>query len=143
MNAKITVAIVCTFFLGMVWISSTSNNTFLKDSTISKKTVSIPAEYKTMKFINFDVSESTKLNDAEIQPEISDMNTCTLGSIATDTLTFGKAFGYYRQCRGYDSSFQWKGMEYTTLLSEEIIIQIADSIKVKVDFEEAEVSQIR
>ena len=71
------------------------------------------------------------------------MNTCTLGSIATDTLTFGKAFGYYRQCRGCDSSFQWKCVEYTTLLSEDIIIQIADSIKVKVDFEEAEVSQIR
>ena len=143
MKDKITVAIVCTFFLGMVWISSTSNNTFSKDSTISEENVSIPAEDKTMEFIDFDTSESTELNNVEIQSEISDMNTCTLGSIATDTLTFGEAFGYYRQCRGDDSSFQWKGMEYTTLLSEELIIHVADSIKVSGNAEEAEVSQIR
>ena len=79
----------------------------------------------------------------ELQTEISVLNTCTLESIATDALTFNEAFGYYRQCRGDDSSFQWKGMEYTTLLSEEVIIHMADSVKAKSNSEEAEVSQIR
>ena len=143
MKDKIIVAIVCAFFISMVWISSTSNTTISNDSVISEENVSIPAEDTAIEFINYDAPESIRFNEAEIQTEISDINTCTLESIATDTLTFGEAFGYYRQCRGDDSSFQWRGLEYTTLLSKEVIIQIADSVKVKVNSEEAEVSQIR
>ena len=143
MKDKITVAMVCAFFISMVWISSTSNTTISNDSVGSEESVSISAEDTTIEFIDYDATESIRFNEAKIQTEISDINTCTLESIATDTLTFGEAFGYYRQCRGYDSSFQWKGMEYTTLLSEEVIIQIADSVKVKVNSEEVKVSQIR
>ena len=71
------------------------------------------------------------------------MNTCTLKSTDTDGLTFGEAFGYYRQCLGADSSFQWKDMEYTTLFSDEMIIQVADSVGVDEKSEGADISQIR
>ena len=63
--------------------------------------------------------------------------------VDTDVLMFSEAFGYYRQCRGSDSSFQWKGMEYTTLLSDEMIIQIEDSVSVDEKPEGADISQIR
>ena len=59
------------------------------------------------------------------------MEACTLKPIEIDIFTFGDAFQYYRQCLGSDSSFQWKGSIYTTILSEEVIIQVADSVQVK------------
>ena len=53
------------------------------------------------------------------------------GPIKTDDFTFGEAFKYYRQCLGTDSSFIWKGQTYSTLLIEEIIIELADSAEVQ------------
>ena len=61
----------------------------------------------------------------------------------TDLLLFSEAFGYFRQCLGSDSSFQWKGSEYTTILLEEIIIQIADSVQVDENSIDTEISKIR
>ena len=141
MKDKITVVLVCAFFIGMVWISSISNTTFSNNPVISEEIISIPEEDTMMRVIDSNTSERNPLNKAELQTEIS--AACTLEPIATDALRFSEAFGYYRQCLGDDSSFQWKGMEYTTLLSEEIIIQMADSVKVSGNAEEAEVSQIR
>ena len=143
MKDKITVVLVCAFFIGMVWISSTSNTTFSNNPIMGEEIISIPVEDTTMEFIDNGASERIRINEAELQTEISAINTCNLESIATDALTFSEAFGYYRQCQGDDSSFQWKGMEYTTLLSEELIIQVADSVKVSGNAEETEVSQIR
>ena len=110
---------------------------------MGEEIISIPVEDTTMEFIDNGASERIRINEAELQTEISAINTCNLESIATDALTFSEAFGYYRQCQGDDSSFQWKGMEYTTLLSEELIIHVADSVKVSGNAEEDEVSQIR
>ena len=143
MKDKITVVLVCAFFIGMVWISSTSNATFSNNPIIGEEIMSIPVEDTTMEFIDNGASERIRINEAELQTEISAINTCNLESIATDALTFSEAFGYYRQCQGDDSSFQWKGMEYTTLLSEELIIQVADSVKVRGNSEKEEISQIR
>ena len=143
MKDKITVSIVCAFFIGMVWISSTSNTTFSNNPIMGEEIISIPVEDTTMEFIDNGASENIRINEAELQAEISAINTCNLESIATDALTFNEAFGYYRQCLGDDSRFQWKGMEYTTLLSEELIIQVADSVKVRGNSEEEEISQIR
>ena len=127
----------------MVWIGSTSDTAYSNDAFVSEKTVPILSEDTTMDFIDYDAIENRRVEEPELQTEISDMNTCTLGSIATDTLTFSEAFRYYRRCWGDNSSFQWKGMEYTTLLSKEVIIQMADSVKVSGNAEETEVSQIR
>ena len=143
MKDKITVVLVCAFFIGMVWISSISNATFSNNPIIGEEIMSIPVEDTTMEFIDNGASERIRINEAELQTEISAINTCNLESIATDALTFSEAFGYYRQCQGDDSSFPWKGMEYTTLLSKELIIQVADSVKVSGNAEETEVSQIR
>ena len=143
MKDKITVAIVCALFIGMVWIGSTSHTASSNESFVSEETVPILSEDTTMDFIYFDAFENTRVEEPELQTEISAINTCTLESIDTDALTFGEAFGYYRQCLGADSRFQWKGMEYTTLLSDEMIIQISDSVNVDEKSEGADISQIR
>ena len=143
MKDKITVVLVCAFFIGMVWISSTSNTTSSNGLVISEKNTPIPEEDITMEFIEYDAPESTQLNETKLQIEISPKNACVLDAISTDELTFSEAFGYYRQCLGNDSRFQWKGVEYTTLISKEVIIQMADSVKVNGNSKETEVSQIR
>ena len=143
MKDKITVAIVCALFIGMVWIGSTSDTASSNDSFVSEETVPILSEDTTMDFIDYDAIENRRVEEPELQTEISDMNTCTLKSIDTDALKFDDAFGYYRQCLGTDSSFQWKGIEYTTLLSDEMIIQVADSVSVDEKPEGADISQIR
>ena len=143
MKDKITVAIVCALFIGLVWIGSTSHTASSNESFVSEETVPILSEDITMDFIDYDTFENTKVEEVELQTEISAMNTCTLESIDTDALTFGEAFGYYRQCLGADSSFQWKDMEYTTLFSDEMIIQVADSVNVDEKSKGADISQIR
>jgi len=143
MKDKITVAIVCALFIGMVWIGSTSHTASSNESFVSEETVPILSEDTTMDFIDYDAFESSWVERPELQTEISAMNACTLESINTDTLTFGEAFRYYRQCLGSDSHFQWKGMEYTTLFSDEMIIQVADSVSVDEKPEGADISQIR
>ena len=143
MKDKITVAIACTFLIGIFLISRTASMASPNESFISEKTLSSPAEDTTMDFIDYETPETALFDEARLQTEISAINTCTLESTDTDALTFGEAFGYYRQCRGYDSNFQWKGTEYTTLITKEVIIQLADSIKVDDKPEETEVSQIR
>jgi len=143
MKDKITVTIVCIFFIGMYMISRSASIASSNKSFISEKTMSTPAEDTTMDFIDYETPETTLFNEEELRTEISAMNTCKLESIDTDILTFGEAFGYYRQCLGPDSSFQWNGIEYTTLISDEVIIQLADSVKVDDKPEETEVSQIR
>ena len=143
MKDKITVAIACAFLIGMFFISRTASIASSNESFISEKTLSSPAEDTTMDFIDYETPETTPFDEAGLQTEISAMNTCTLESTDTDALTFGEAFRYYRQCLRPDNSFQWKGAEYTTLISEEVIIQLADSVKVDDIYEETEVSQIR
>ena len=143
MKDKITVAIVCALFIGLVWIGSTSHTASSNESFVSEETVPILSENTTMDLMDYNPFENTRVEKPELQTEISAMNTCTLESVDTDALMFGEAFGYYRQCLGYDSSFQWKGTEYTTLISEEVIIQVADSVKVDDKPKETEVSQIR
>ena len=143
MKDKITVAIACAFLIGMFFISRTASIASSNESFISEKTLSYPAEDTTMDFIDYETPETTLFDEAELRTEISAMNTCTLKSTDTDALTFSEAFGYYRQCLGYDSSFQWKGTEYATLILEEVIIKVADSVKVDDKPKETEVSQIR
>ena len=143
MKDKITVAIVCALFIGMVWIGSTSDTASSNDSFVSEETVPILSEDTTMDFIDYDAIENRRVEEPELQTEISDMNTCTLKSTDTDGLTFGEAFGYYRQCLGADSSFQWKDMKYTTLFSDEMIIKVADSVNVDEKPEIEDMSHIR
>ena len=131
-------SLIC--FIGIMWISS-SEKTIDVTPTISEELIISPQESKIRNYI--DVIYPEKTTDSQ-KLDVPVMETCSLTSIETDVFTFGNAFQYYRQCLGSDSSFHWKGNSYTTIISEEVNIQMADSVQVKEEKEKNnEVSEIR
>ena len=139
MKEKVIFTLSLACFIGIMWLSSTAQTTYAK-LVISEEVASTPQESNAMDYI-VDVSSETIHVDAGINS--SDISICSLKPIETDVFTFGEAFQYYRKCRGSDSSFHWKGSIYTTILSEEIIIQVADSVHVRKKTNNNQVSEIQ
>ena len=143
MKEKITIALVSATLIGVVYFVSYSNESSKSEAVVIGKITPVKIEEQPMDFINEDASETETLDAVELEIELSSMNSCVLEKMDTDLLSFSEAFGYFRQCLGSDSSFQWQGLEYTTLLSEEIIINVADSVHVEENTKDTEISQIR
>ena len=124
------------------WYQSFGSSS-IKTSNVETEIISevppVQLESESLEIINDISSENELLNKVEL----SSVNSCKLGEMDTDLLSFSEAFGYFRQCLGSDSSFQWKGSEYTTILLEEVIIQMADSVQVDENSIDTEISQIR
>ena len=139
MKDKMTLVLASTFFIGLAYFGSSSIESSNIETKIISKVPPIQLEDESLEIINDIASENKILNKVEL----FSMNSCVLEKMNTDLLSFSEAFGYFRQCRGSDSSFQWKGSEYTTVLLEEIIIQIADSVQVDENSIDTEISQIR
>ena len=143
MKEKITIALVSATFIGVVYFVSYSNESSKSEAVVIGEITPVKIEEQPMDFINEDASETDILDEVELEIELSSMNSCVLEKMDTDLLSFSEAFGYFRQCLGSDSSFQWKGLEYTTLLSEEVIINVADSVLVEEKSKDTEISQVR
>ena len=143
MKEKITIALVSATFIGVVYFVSYSNESSKSEAVVIGEITPVQIEEQPMDFINEGASETETLDEVELEIELSSMNSCVLEKMDTDLLSFSEAFGYFRQCLGSDSSFQWKGSEYTTLLSEEVIINVADSVLVEKMSKDTEISQIR
>ena len=143
MKEKITIALVSATFIGVVYFVSYSNVSSKSEAVDFGEITLVQIEKQPMDFINEDTFETETLDEGELEIELSSMNSCVLEKMATDLLSFSEAFGYCRQCLGSDSSFRWKGSEYTTLLSEEVIINVADSVLVEKMSKDTEISQIR
>ena len=139
MKDKMTLGLVCAFFIGLAYFGSSSTESSNIETEIIGEISPVQLESESLEIINDIPSENELLNEVEF----SSMNSCELGEMDTDLLSFSEAFGYFRQCLGSDSSFQWKGSEYTTILLEEVIIQMADSIQVDENSIDTEISQIR
>ena len=142
MKEKITIALVSATFIGVVYFVSYSNESSKSEAVVIGEITPVKIEEQPMDFINEDASKTDILDEVELEIELSSMNSCVLEKMDTDLLSFSEAFGYFRQCLGSDSSFQWKGLEYTTLLSEEVIINVADSVLVEEKSKDTEISQI-
>ena len=142
MKEKIIIALVSATFIGVVYFVSYSNESSKSEAVVIGKITPVKIEEQPMDFINEDASETETLDAVELEIELSSMNSCVLEKMDTDLLSFSEAFGYFRQCLGTDSSFQWKGSGYTTLLSEEVIINVADSVLVEEKSKDTEISQI-
>ena len=142
MKEKIIIALVSATFIGVVYFVSYSNESSKSEAVVIGEITPVKIEEQPMDFINEDASETDILDEVELEIELSSMNSCVLEKMDTDLLSFSEAFGYFRQCLGSDSSFQWKGLEYTTLLSEEVIINVADSVLVEEKSKDTEISQI-
>ena len=143
MIEKITIALVSATFIGGIYFVSYSNDSSKSEAVVIGEIAPVKIEEQPMDFINEDASETDILDEVELEIELSSMKSCVLEKMDTDLLSFSEAFGYFRQCLGSDSSFQWKGLEYTTLLSEEVIINVADSVLVEKNSKDTEISQIR
>jgi len=142
MKEKITIALVSATFIGVVYFVSYSNDSSKSEAVVIGEITPVKIEEQPMDFINEDASETDILDEVELEIELSSMNSCVLEKMDTDLLSFSEAFGYFRLCLGSDSSFQWKGLGYTTLLSEEVIINVADSVLVEEKSKDTEISQI-
>ena len=143
MKEKIIIALVSATFIGVVYFVSYSNESSKSEAVVIGEITPVKIEEQPMDFINEDASKTDILDEVELEIELSSMNSCVLEKMDTDLLSFSEAFGYFRQCLGSDSSFQWKGLEYTTLLSEEVIINVADSGLVEEKSKDTEISQVR
>lgn len=139
MKDKITIGLVCALFIGLAYFGNSSIEASNVETNIISEVPHVQLESESLEIINNIPSENELLNEVEL----SSLNSCKLGETDTDLLSFSEAFGYFRQCLGSDSSFQWKGSEYTTILLEEVIIQIADSVQVNENSIDTEISQIR
>ena len=139
MKDKITLGLVCAFFIGLAYFGSSSTESSNIETEIISEFSPVQLESESLEIINDIPSENEVLNEVEL----SSINSCESGKIDPDLLSFSEAFGYFRQCLGSDSSFQWKGSEYTTILLEEVIIQMADSVQVDENSIDIEISQIR
>ena len=144
MKNKITIIATITIVIGIMWFGGKNNITTSDKAAVTEGITPFLFEDSTPGYINNVLPETTHIDDSELETDTAIEDVCTLKSIETDAFTFSDAFQHYRQCLGSDSSFQWKENTYTTILAEEVIIQLADSVKVK---EEAkginEVSDLR
>jgi len=143
MKEKMTIALVCALIIGLAYFSSFSIESSKNEIEVSDKSTPVKIEDQSTEFINEEASETETLDAVNLEIELSSMNSCVLEKMDTDLLSFSEAFGYFRLCLGSDSSFQWKGSEYTTILLEEVIIQMADSVQVDENSIDTEISQIR
>ena len=122
-----TLSFVC--FIGIIWLGSTKQTANINPAVSEENTVK-PVDNYPQDYIDDISNENSYVDNGTPEPDISVVKACGLKPIETDIFIFGDAFQHYRQCLGSDSSFQWKGSTYTTLLSEEVIIHVADSVQV-------------
>ena len=122
-----TLSLVC--FIGIMWLGSTKQTVNINPAVSEESTIK-PIDNYPQDYINDISNENSYEDKGAPEADFSVVESCELKPIETNLFTFGDAFQYYRQCLGSDSSFQWKGSTYTTLLSEEVIIHVADSVQV-------------
>ena len=143
MKEKVIFTLSLACFIGIMWLSSTTKSTNVKP-IISEVLTITPEASNTMESIDDVLLETIYVDNAALESDVTAIESCSLNPVDTDVFTFGDAFQYYRQCLGSDSSFHWKGSTYTTLLSEEVIIHVADSVQVNEKAKKNnEVSEIR
>ena len=136
MREKIIVVITCFVCIGLYLNSKKSHidessvfNNLNKYTEPKYSNISNPTnEDSTIDILN-NPTENFDSSDFEINSSLSKMNNCLLGNQETNMMSFKEAFGYYRKCLGSDNQFNWKGIEYTTLLFSEIENQIVDSTR--------------
>ena len=129
MKEKVIVTLSIAGFFGIMALSTKMHNNI--NTTISDSSTLI--EQVPQQNVDELLPETNQIEDDAISSEkISDeLSSCSLNSNTIDNLAFGNAFKYYRQCLGKGSNFQWKGKIYSTLLLEEVNIQLADSTESK------------
>ena len=131
MKEKITISVVFVIFIGIVWIGSNPKTITSEKTALTEEIIPFLQEENTQEYFHDAFPETSHVDASVLETDSAIEKVCKLESIETDALTFSDAFQYYRECLGSASSFQWKDGSYTTVLAEEVIIQLADSVQVK------------
>ena len=144
LNEKISAFLVFALFIGIIWYGTNAKPITSDETAITEEIIPFLQEDNTLEYFHDESPETTHVDASALETDSAIEEVCTLESIETDALTFSDAFQYYRECLGSASSFQWKDGSYTTVLAEEVIIQLADSVQVKENTKKnSEVSDIR
>ena len=144
MKEKITMSVVFALFIGIVWFGSNPKTITSDKAALTKEIIPFLQENNTQEYFHDAFPETTHVDASVLETDAAIEEVCTLNANETDAFTFSDAFEYYRECLGSDSSFQWKDGSYTTVLAEETIIQLADSVQVTEKTKNnSEVSDIR
>ena len=144
LNEKITTFLVFALFIGIVWYGTNNKPITADETAITEGIIPFLQEDNTLEYFQNEFPETTHVDASALETDSAIEEVCTLKTKETDALAFGDAFQYYRECFGSDSNFQWKDGSYTTILAEDVIIQLADSVQVKEKTENnKEVSDVR
>ena len=144
LNEKITAFLVFALFIGVVWYGTNAKPITSDETAITEEIIPFLQEDNTLEYFHDASPETTHVDASALEIDSAIKEVCTLMTKETDALAFADAFQYYRECLGSDSNFQWKDGSYTTILAEDVIIQLADSVQVKEKTENNnEVSEIR
>ena len=144
MKEKITMSVVFALFIGIVWFGSNPKTITSDKAALTKEIIPFLQEDNTQEYFHDAFPETSHVDASALETDSAIEEVCTLKTKETDALAFGDAFQYYRECLGSDSSFQWKDGSYTTILAEEVIIQLVDSVQVNEKTKNnSEVSDIR
>ena len=144
LNEKITAFLVFALFIGVVWYGTNAKPITSDETAITEEIIPFLQEDNTLEYFHDEFPETTQVDASTLEIDSTIKEVCTLMTKETDALAFADAFQYYRECLGSDSNFQWKDGSYTTILAEDVIIQLVDSVQVKEKTENNnEVSEIR
>ena len=144
LNEKITAFLVFALFIGIVLYGTNAKPITSDETAITEEIIPFLQEDNTLEYFHDEFPETTHVDASALETDSAIEEVCTLSTNETDVFIFGDAFQYYRECLGSDSNFQWKDGSYTTILAEDVIIQLADSVQVKEKTENnSEVSDIR
>ena len=144
LSEKITAFLVFALFIGIVWFGTNTKPITSDETAITEEIIPFLQEDNTLENFHDEFPETTHVDASALEIDSTIKEVCTLMTKETDALAFADAFQYYRECLGSDSNFQWKDGSYTTILAEDVIIQLVDSVQVKEKTENNnEVSEIR
>ena len=144
LNEKISAFLVFALFIGIIWYGTNAKPITSDETAITEEIIPFLQEDNTLEYFHDEFPETTHVDASLLETDSTIKEVCTLMTKETDALAFADAFQYYRECLGSDSNFQWKDGSYTTILAEDVIIQLADSVQVKEKTENnSEVSDVR
>ena len=130
LNEKISAFLVFALFIGIVLYGTNAKPITSDETAITEEIIPFLQEDNTLEYFHDESPETTHVDASALEIDSAIKEVCTLMTKETDALAFADAFQYYRECLGSDSTFQWKDGSYTTVLAEEVISQLADSVQV-------------
>ena len=144
LNQKITTFLAFALFIGIIWYGTNSKTITSDETAVTEEIIPFLQEDNNLEYFHDEFPETTHVDASLLETDSTIKEVCTLMTEETNALAFADAFQYYRECLGSDSTFKWKDGSYTTILAEDVIIQLADSVQVKEKTENnSEVSDVR